>query len=56
MGDRRCIQAWPVQDEIVEGDEIMTFRATALNVLDMFVNEEDSISFTLFDDDGEAMS
>ena len=42
----------PVMDQLVEGDEMPTFVAMAENPLDIFLEGMDTISFTLFDDDG----
>ena len=46
-----CVQFTPVQDEIVEGDEVMYFRAVPYNSLDEF-DGSDSFSLSIIDDDG----
>ena len=49
--DTRCFQFQPVQDMIVEEDEVMTFQALTGNELDMFVSGN-SFDLTIYDDDG----
>ena len=46
-----CVQFTPVQDEIVEGDEVMYFRADPYNSLDEF-DGSNSFSLSIIDDDG----
>ncbi len=52
VGETRCVQVQPVDDTIVEGDEVMTFLAVARNPLDVFTNNESRFLFTIHDDDG----
>ncbi len=49
-GDTRCFQFRPVNDTIVEGDEVMSFLVEANNTLDTF--EDNGFSLTVFDNDG----
>ncbi len=51
-GDTRCFQFQPVNDTIVEGDEVMSFQVQARNPLDVF--QDDEFSLTVFDNDGKA--
>ena len=52
-GDQRCFVLDPVQDTIVENDETMSFEARVINEQDVFVDEENSFSLVIRDDDGK---
>ena len=49
--DTQCFQFQPVQDMIVEEDEVMTFQALMENERDMFVGGN-NFTLTIYDDDG----
>ena len=51
VGDQRCFVFDPVQDTIVEDDELMTFDVMAANELDGFSTS--NFTLTIRDDDGE---
>ena len=42
----------PVQDQIVENDEVLSFQFVAVNGRDTFVDGSDDLSLTMLDDDG----
>ena len=52
VGDTRCFQFQPVQDMIVEEDEVMPFDALTGNDRDIFVDENNNLNLTIYDDDG----
>ena len=52
VGDMSCVQFQTVMDTIVEEDEVVTFRAVPRNILEVFYEENDLISLTVFDNDG----
>ena len=49
---QQCIYFTPVNDEIVETNETMSFEVAAANNLDMFVEEGSTFSLVVYDDDG----
>ena len=51
-GQTRCAVLEPVQDQIVENDEVLSFQFVAVNGRDIFVDGSDDLSLTMFDDDG----
>lgn len=51
-GDVSCVQLEIVNDNIVEDDEVLTFRAVARNALGVFYEDNSAISLILYDDDG----
>ena len=52
VNDTQCVQFEPVNDMIVERNEIFTFLAQAQNPLDVFVEGSNSLTITVYDDDG----
>ena len=53
VGQISCVQFMlSPNDTSVEGDETFTFQAVPRNPLDAFVNDEDTFSITVFDNDG----
>ena len=52
VGDTQCFQFEPVQDMIVEEDEVMTFQALTGNERDTFTNSDNGFVLTIYDDDG----
>ena len=44
-----------VDDNLVEGDEVMTFRAVARDSLDVFSDSGDMFPLTVYDDDSECI-
>ena len=53
LNDMRCFVFEPVQDDLVEDDELMSFQASASNPLDTFTNGQDGFGLTIVDDDGK---
>lgn len=53
VGETRCVQFLPINDLIVEADEVFTFQAVARNSLDVFTNNESTFSVIIYDEDGK---
>lgn len=52
--DELCYIFLPVNDTIVEANEVFNFEAKTGNPLDSFDNDSSIFSVTIYDDDGKA--
>jgi hypothetical protein len=52
VGETNCIQFQTVMDMIVEEDEVVFLRVVPRNTFEVFHEENDLFSLTIFDDDG----
>ena len=52
VGDMQCAQFDPIQDTVVEDDEVFNFFTSTRSGLDVIVSDSNMFTLTLRDDDG----